>query len=312
MSLVSLGVGLAAAGVGAAIGLAAERVAVGSRCGPPWTTRAARSTRRATATLRATPIAVEADDGTLLHVEVDEPEAAAGARRRGAGDAARNRSPSSSATATRSPWTPGTTSARRCAGATGWCSGTSAGTAGPRPGRTGPRRSTRSGADLRRVLEAVAPAGPLVLVGHSMGGMTMMSLARAAPRAVRRPGARRRLRLHQRRRPRPGRLRAAAASGRSCSGSRRAPSGRSRGRRAWSSAAGASAATWRRCWSAATPTRPGCPRALVRFTADMIASTRLEVISDFLPTFSTHDKLDGAGDAPTASRCSSWSATATC
>ena len=30
--------------------------------------------------------------------------------------------------------------------------------------------------------------------------------------------------------------------------------------------------------------------ALVRFTAHMIAATRLEVISDFLPTFSTHDK----------------------
>jgi pimeloyl-ACP methyl ester carboxylesterase len=34
------------------------------------------------------------------------------------------------------------------------------------------------------------------------------------------------------------------------------------------------------------------PAALVRFTADMIASTRLEVISNFLPTFSTHDKLE--------------------
>jgi pimeloyl-ACP methyl ester carboxylesterase len=32
--------------------------------------------------------------------------------------------------------------------------------------------------------------------------------------------------------------------------------------------------------------------ALVRFTAEMIASTRLEVISDFLPTFSTHDKRE--------------------
>jgi pimeloyl-ACP methyl ester carboxylesterase len=30
---------------------------------------------------------------------------------------------------------------------------------------------------------------------------------------------------------------------------------------------------------------------LVRFTADMIAATRLEVISEYLPTFSTHDKL---------------------
>jgi len=34
------------------------------------------------------------------------------------------------------------------------------------------------------------------------------------------------------------------------------------------------------------------PAELVRFTADMIASTRLEVISDFLPTFSTHDKRE--------------------
>jgi pimeloyl-ACP methyl ester carboxylesterase len=31
--------------------------------------------------------------------------------------------------------------------------------------------------------------------------------------------------------------------------------------------------------------------SLVRFTADMIAATRLEVISEFMPTFSTHDKL---------------------
>jgi pimeloyl-ACP methyl ester carboxylesterase len=33
------------------------------------------------------------------------------------------------------------------------------------------------GADLRRVIEEVAPDGPLVLVGHSMGGMTIMALA---------------------------------------------------------------------------------------------------------------------------------------
>lgn len=32
------------------------------------------------------------------------------------------------------------------------------------------------GRDLKAVIDAVAPAGPLVLVGHSMGGMTMMAL----------------------------------------------------------------------------------------------------------------------------------------
>jgi pimeloyl-ACP methyl ester carboxylesterase len=35
--------------------------------------------------------------------------------------------------------------------------------------------------DLRRVLDAVAPNGPVVLVGHSMGGMTVMELARLSP-----------------------------------------------------------------------------------------------------------------------------------
>lgn len=37
------------------------------------------------------------------------------------------------------------------------------------------------GTDLRAVLDQVAPTGPLVLVGHSMGGMTIMALADADP-----------------------------------------------------------------------------------------------------------------------------------
>lgn len=39
-----------------------------------------------------------------------------------------------------------------------------------------------SGHDLRSVLDAVAPTGPLMLVGHSMGGMTIMALAEQYPR----------------------------------------------------------------------------------------------------------------------------------
>ncbi|MEV6650355.1 alpha/beta hydrolase [Streptomyces sp. NPDC051219] len=41
------------------------------------------------------------------------------------------------------------------------------------------------GRDLRAVLDAAAPEGPLVLVGHSMGGMTVMALAAHYPELVR-------------------------------------------------------------------------------------------------------------------------------
>ncbi len=41
------------------------------------------------------------------------------------------------------------------------------------------------GRDLKAVLDAAAPEGPLVLVGHSMGGMTIMALADQYPEFVR-------------------------------------------------------------------------------------------------------------------------------
>ncbi|MGW2208423.1 alpha/beta fold hydrolase [Streptomyces sp. NPDC001781] len=41
------------------------------------------------------------------------------------------------------------------------------------------------GRDLRAVLDAAAPEGPVVLVGHSMGGMTVMALAAQYPEYVR-------------------------------------------------------------------------------------------------------------------------------
>ncbi|WP_149561807.1 alpha/beta fold hydrolase [Streptomyces cacaoi] len=40
------------------------------------------------------------------------------------------------------------------------------------------------GRDLKRVLDAAVPEGPVVLVGHSMGGMTVMALAEQYPRYV--------------------------------------------------------------------------------------------------------------------------------
>jgi pimeloyl-ACP methyl ester carboxylesterase len=39
----------------------------------------------------------------------------------------------------------------------------------------------RTSRDLGQVLDAVAPTGPVVLVGHSMGGMSVMALARQRP-----------------------------------------------------------------------------------------------------------------------------------
>lgn len=39
----------------------------------------------------------------------------------------------------------------------------------------------RTGRDLGQVLDAVVPSGPVVLAGHSMGGMSIMALARQRP-----------------------------------------------------------------------------------------------------------------------------------
>src|SRR6195952_5859933 len=53
-------------------------------------------------------------------------------------------------------------------------------------GRSGWTRLTRAtvdrtGQDLAEVLDAVVPTGPVVLAGHSLGGMTIMALARRRP-----------------------------------------------------------------------------------------------------------------------------------
>lgn len=52
-----------------------------------------------------------------------------------------------------------------------------------RSGRSSEEHSTidQLGRDLLAVIEAAAPTGPLVLVGHSMGGMTVMALADSHP-----------------------------------------------------------------------------------------------------------------------------------
>ena len=153
------------------------------------------------------------------------------------------------------------------------------------------------GRDLHRVIEEVAPEGPLVLVGHSMGGMTMMSLAEPPPRAGPRAGRRRGFiatsaggldEVSLGLRPRLGKV-VAPRSARASLGRWRArqtlvtprPRGRPRPRGLLRRALLASPRRCRRIGPAAP--------------ADMIFGTPLEVMADFLPTFDQPRQARGAG-----------------
>lgn len=147
------------------------------------------------------------------------------------------------------------------------------------------------GADLERVLAAMAPTGPIVLVGHSMGGMTVMALADRRPdlfgtRIIgvglisTSPGALAELTLGLP--ARGGRLlrKAAPALMRPLMAQ---PGLVARGRRI---GAELEIALTRR-YSFGSDV----PAWLVAFAASMIAETSLETVADFWPAFDAHDKL---------------------
>ncbi len=54
---------------------------------------------------------------------------------------------------------------------------------------------TQLGMDLETVLQVIAPRGPIVVVGHSMGGMTVLSHARQYAAPLRQPHRRSRVDL---------------------------------------------------------------------------------------------------------------------
>ncbi|BAJ28931.1 putative peptidase S33 family protein [Kitasatospora setae KM-6054] len=166
-----IGISLGVLAAGAAAGVAIERLTVG---------RAMRKRARAEldaaagfGSLRGTARTVPAADGTELYVEVDEPD----------GDA------------------PGPTVVfchGYCLNQDSWHFQRAALRGALRTVFWDQRshgRSERSraylagegasidllGADLEAVLDAVVPDGPVVLVGHSMGGMTVMALADRRP-----------------------------------------------------------------------------------------------------------------------------------
>jgi len=156
-------------------------------------------------------------------------------------------------------------------------------------GEPGSSTIEQIGRDLGVVIDEVAPAGPLVLLGHSMGGMTVMALAEQRPELF------------------AERVVGVGLFGTSAGGLGALDLGLSGLGRAMMTVAPVAArllsrrpdlvAHGRRLgselesllvrrYSFASPV----PAELARFSAAMIAQTRMEVISDFLPTLSGHDK----------------------
>jgi pimeloyl-ACP methyl ester carboxylesterase len=280
VGLLSLGVGLAAAGVGAALGLAAERVTIGKPLRPEVDRDGRPLDDEGFGTLHAPPLHVEADDGTMLHVEVDElPED---------GPAPVTVVFSHGYALSLDSWHYQRKALRGRYRLVFWDQ------RGHGRSATGPAGSAtidQVGRDLGRVLQAAVPEGPVVLVGHSMGGMTVMSLAERDPAFFAErvlgvalvstsAGGLGQVDFGM---PRIGPVvqRLAPSAVKALT---RTPAGLvERGRRIGSDLE----ALLVRRYSYASPVSA----SLVRFTADMIAATRLEVISEYLPTFSTHDKL---------------------
>jgi pimeloyl-ACP methyl ester carboxylesterase len=158
LGAISLGIGVAAAGVGAAVGIVRNRLSAAKD----------RVDYRA---LRSPGFFVTADDGTALHVQVDEPETAL---------------PEGTPTLVFShgyalssdSWYFQRTALRGRFRMVFW---DQRGHGRSATGTADTATIDQLGADLWAVLRDVVPDGPIVLVGHSMGGMTVMALADQTP-----------------------------------------------------------------------------------------------------------------------------------
>ncbi|MFJ1648901.1 alpha/beta fold hydrolase [Streptomyces sp. NPDC088258] len=193
--LAGAAIGVIAAG--AAAGVAIERLTVGR--GIRRKAQLALDATGPYGALRGTPGKAVADDGTELYYEVDEvtPEAGPGA----AGTAPRRRrlfgrrapAPvtvvfSHGYCLNQDSWHFQRAALRGLVRTVHWdqrSHGRSARGVAQRGPDPVPVDIDRLGRDLKTVIDTAAPDGPLVLVGHSMGGMTMMALAAQYPELVR-------------------------------------------------------------------------------------------------------------------------------
>ncbi|MGW6056578.1 alpha/beta fold hydrolase [Streptomyces sp. NPDC055189] len=187
--LAGAAIGVVAAG--AAAGVAIERLTVGR--GMRKKARLALDASGPYGSLRGTPGQAYADDGTELSYEVDEVEtdgAQAPRRRRLFG----RRAPapvtvvfSHGYCLSQDSWHFQRAALRGVVRCVYWdqrSHGRSERGAAQLADRT-PVSIDQLGRDLKAVIDAAAPEGPLVLVGHSMGGMTTMALADHCPELIR-------------------------------------------------------------------------------------------------------------------------------
>ena len=281
-TLTGIGIGLAAAGTTAAVGVVAERLARGLK-----TAKGLESldTYDEEPTAR---VVVLADDGVPLHVEIDEPEG------RPAGMANGAAVPTvvfcHGYTLSLRSWV----FQRRALKAAGYrvvlwdARGHGLSGAGPKESY----EIDQLGLDLYAVISAVAPQGPLILVGHSMGGMTLMSLAEQHPELIRD-----RVMAVAFVATSPGGISAVSwglgkVLGKAVHKLGPIAVGQLAGRQGLVNSvlkAGREVEEYFvDIYSFASPV----PLSIVRLTADMIFKTRIEVISDFMETFDKHDKRE--------------------
>lgn len=177
-TLVGLGVGVAAAGVASVAGVAIDRL---------WRDREQAIALGDDEDFRIEPsqtLVVVADDGVPLHVEIDEPDEAMSPDE--AGEGARSGRPtvvlSHGYTLDLRSWF----YQRQALHEAGYrvVAWDQRGHGSSGTGDVAAYTVDQLGADLLAVLDAAAPEGDLVLVGHSMGGMTVMALAEAQPRLI--------------------------------------------------------------------------------------------------------------------------------
>ncbi|WP_405644617.1 alpha/beta fold hydrolase [Streptomyces uncialis] len=294
------GVAIGVVAAGAAAGVAIERLTVGR--GIRRRARLALDSTGPYGALRGTPGTASADDGTELYYEVDEvgePDADLAPRRRRL-FGRRDPAPvtvvfSHGYCLSQDSWHFQRAALRGVVRTVHWdqrSHGRSArGAAQAQSGA--PVTIDQLGRDLKAVIDAAAPEGPLVLVGHSMGGMTIMALADQYPELVRERVAGVALvgtsagrlaevsyglpvaGVNAVRRVLPGMLKVLGQRAELVE----------RGRRA---TADLFAGIIKRYSFASRDVDP----AVVRFAERLIESTPIDVVAEFYPAFAEHDKSE--------------------